>query len=670
MKKIFTLLLFIVLVAGGLQLSAQAKRTALIEESTSATCPPCAATNPILLKYLQPYGNKVIKLAYQCYIPSVGDPMYASNTTEVTTRLNYYGIASAPNARLDGLKFGASSHPIELVNDPSILDTRLDLESPIEITVDHIIMLGTAGAKDSMDITVRIKNVSASDFSNANYVLHTVIVEEQINFVKQAATNGETEFHTVMRKMLPSAAGTKITDVIAPGATKTVTFRAAVPTYTYSYKEIAVLAFVQNNTASSKEVIQAALSEPKVVNGVYYDLAITAGKPNGRVDNCDNTVGYDLTITNLSTGTDTIKSIDIIPYVNGGAKTKSTWTGVLLPGGTVTHKVGNQTMPVGNSTLNVAIDKINAGTIKDLNLINNFQSQSVFTTYNSAVAGTEIKQNFEAPIGTGAPPKTLLINEGIRIFKIDSSIFAFNGVNPPVGVSGFGNSRYSLLYYFMDGGVAGLSSSIIFDKVDLTNSKNTKISWSYAYTTKDGNSSDKMEVLVSKDCGATWTSVYEKQGEDLKTCDPDPSRYHYPGIYNAYPEDWKIEGVDLSAYDGTPELNIRFKGTGGNGQGYFLDDVNVAGGAPNATNDPGILKSLNVSPNPATDHLVIKLNVEENANATISLSDMSGRVVSSTQKNLFGGYNQFSIPVNQTSGIYILEVKTEKGVRTEKVSIF
>ncbi len=668
MKKISTILILL-LVAMSFLATAQAPRTVLFEHFTSATCPPCATTNPIFQRFLQPYGPKVISLAFQCNIPAVGDPMYGHNTTEVGTRMTYYGINSAPNARMDGKPPApgtqSPTHPLNVTAD--ILDTRLAVESPIELHVDHIVILGTGGAKDSMEITIDIKNVGSSDFSNANYVLQTCIVEELIRFPKQAATNGETEFHTVMRKMIPSAAGSKFTETLAPGATKTIKYKAAIPTYIYSYKELAVVAYMQNNLASSKEVLQAAMSHPKAINGVYFDVAIESTTLSGRVDNCDNTVGLEVKLTNLSTSTDTIKTIDLIPMVNGGNKTKSTWTGVLLPGETATHKIGNQTLAYGIGTMNVFIDKINGGAIKDLNVVNNFKEQTTLLTFNPAIAGTELKQNFELPVGTGAPAKSLFLNEGVRIFKIDSSIFNNGTSNPPVGVGGFGNGRYSLLYYFMDGGVEGRSSSIIFDRIDLTNSKQTKLKWSYAYTTKTLDSYDKMEVLISKDCGETWTSVYENQGENMKTCDPDPSRFNYPGIYNAYPEDWKIEEVDLSKYDGQTDLHVRFKGTGGGGQGYFLDDINI--GSAVATNDPGILRSLSISPNPATDMINIKVNTEENAKANISLTDINGRVVRTIIKELSAGQNYIPMNVTEIPGIYILEVKTEKGVRTEKVSI-
>ncbi|HMW38432.1 MAG: T9SS type A sorting domain-containing protein [Saprospiraceae bacterium] len=670
MKKTFTLFFFLGILSS-LSVFAQAPRTILIEEFTSATCPPCAATNPIFKKFVEQFGGKVINMAFQCNIPTTGDPMYAANTSDVNTRMTYYGINSAPNCRMDGKVAGidpngaASTHPLYL--GANTVNNRLAVTSPIEIKVTHNVILGTGGAKDSMEINVDIKNVSSSDFSNANYVLQTAIIEELIRFPKQAATNGETEFHVVMRKMLPSAAGTKITDVIAPGATKTVTFKAAVPTYIYSYKELAVVAYLQNNTASSKEIIQTGISEPKTINGLYYDVAAD-GKIINRVDNCDNTVGYEINVTNLSTGTDTIKTIDFIPVVGGSNKTKSTWTGVLLPGGSITHKLGNQTMPVGIAGFNVYVDKINGGAIKDLNVVNNFGQESKLTTFNNAVSGPEIHQGFETPIATTAPPNTFFLNEGVRIFKQDSTFARLNGQDPPYGMGGYGKSRYMVFYAFSDGGVAGASSSVIFDKIDLSASKATKMVWDYAYAVRDAGSFDKMEVLVSTDCGSTWTSVYEKQGEDMKSCDPDLSQSFIPGFFLPQTYEWKTEELDLRAYDGTPELMIRMKGTAGNGWAYFLDNVNVSSGT--ATNNPGILKSLSIAPNPTTEVINIRVQAEESSQATVSLTDLNGRTVSSYNRAINAGYNQITIPAAAQAGVYVVEVKTAKGVRTEKVTVF
>ena len=551
----------------------------MIEDFSSATCPPCALTNPIFRAFLEPFGKSVESVAFQCHIPVTGDPMYAQNIPDVSTRVAYYAINTAPNCRVDGkISAPGTSNPDHPLNvTASYLNARLAVTSPIEINVDHKLLLGSNGAKDSMEIIVAIKNVSATNFNNANYVLQTAIIERQIRFSKQAASNGEFEFYNVMRKMIPSAAGTKILDTIAAGATKIVSFKVSIPAYIYSYSEIGVVAYVQNNLASSKEVIQTGISEPKAITSPYTDLSLEAINFANRDNQCDNNYSFALTIKNLSSNTDTIKSIDFIPYIGGAAKPKITWSGILLAGQTLNYNINNQIAALGSQYVNVAIDKIDNGAKKDINFINNTKEQVNLVTFSGAIAGKTIKQGFELPIGQTASPNTIFLNEGVRLFKGDSSL-ATNGAGkaPPYGLGGFGASRYMVFFAFSDGpAVIGKSASVIFDKIDLSNSASTRMSWSYAYAAKNSSSTDKMEVLVSTNCGETWTSVYEKQGEAMNSCTPDLSTSHLPGFFIPNPTQWVKTSVDLSAYDGAPELMIRMKGTGGDGWAYFLDDVNV-----------------------------------------------------------------------------------------------
>ncbi|MBK8734941.1 MAG: T9SS type A sorting domain-containing protein [Saprospiraceae bacterium] len=448
-----------------------------------------------------------------------------------------------------------------------------------------------------------------------------------------------------------------------------MSFKVPIPAYIYSYSELGVVAYVQNNTASSKEVIQTGVSQPKAITGLYTDLSLESINITNKDNQCDNNFSFALSIKNLSTTKDTIKSVDFIPVIGGVAKPKVTWSGVLLPGQTVNYNINNQIATVGAAFVNVSIDKINNGVVKDLNLLNNTLEETNLVTFNGTIAGTSIKQGFELPVGTSASPNTFFYNEGVRIFKQDST-FARNasGVAPPYGMGGFGASRYMVFFAFSDGpGVIGASSSVVFDKIDLSNSASTRMSWSYAYAAKNSSSTDKMEVLVSTNCGETWTSVYEKQGEAMNSCTPDLSTSHIPGFFLPDPTQWTKTSVDLSAYDGTPELMIRMKGTAGDGWAYFLDDVNV--GSVVATNDENSIKSIAVSPNPAKDFIELKISSDENTTAVINLNDSNGKTVQSEIKSIKAGLNDYTISLNQTPGLYFVEVKTSKGVITKKVIV-
>ena len=153
------------------------------------------------------------------------------------------------------------------------------------MSVEHSLTLDNG--KDSMEIKVNIKNVSAVDFTGANYFLQVAITEKDIRFPKQAATNGEIEFSNVMRKMVPNASGTKLVDRFAPGATTTIPFKVAKPAYHYSLKHFGVVAFVQNNAtpgADAQSVFQPADSFAVEPQGTpYYDVSMTLAIVKNRV---------------------------------------------------------------------------------------------------------------------------------------------------------------------------------------------------------------------------------------------------------------------------------------------------------------------------------------------------------------------------------------------------
>ncbi|MBK9641397.1 MAG: hypothetical protein IPO72_08970 [Saprospiraceae bacterium] len=101
----------------------------------------------------------------------------------------------------------------------------------------------------------------------------------------------------------------------------------------------------------------------------------------------------------------------------------------------------------------------------------------------------------------------------------------------------------------------------MIDKLDLSGGVKTQMEWNYAYAVKDGvGSTDNMEISVSPDCGDSWSVVYSKSGEDLASVPSvDIVNSHIPGFWLPLPDQWKQEKLDLSAFDGTPELMIRFK---------------------------------------------------------------------------------------------------------------
>ena len=101
MKK-FTLILFSFFLVTSITFG-QSQRMVLIEELTSATCPPCASQNPAFNTLLNANTDIVTSVKYQMNWPIAGgDPFYLDNPVDNNARRTYYGVNSIPHVVLDG----------------------------------------------------------------------------------------------------------------------------------------------------------------------------------------------------------------------------------------------------------------------------------------------------------------------------------------------------------------------------------------------------------------------------------------------------------------------------------------------------------------------------------------------------------------------------------------
>jgi hypothetical protein len=655
MKQFYSLIVLGLLTA--LNADAQAPRRVLVEEFTQASCPPCALYNPKFHGIIFTPGNetKVTLLCYQVSWPGT-DPMNLQNPTEVASRVSYYGVQGVPDCVADGgtTETGSAIFHDNIANfTQSVIDDRAVETSPIELTIDHTVRTKL----DSVTITVSVKNVSANDLPDS-YTLHTILTEKTIEFATPPGTNGELEFYDVMRKMIPNASGTKLGG-LAAGATKNYTFTVVIPSYVYSLHNLGAIAFVQNT--GKKEVLQSAESLPKPLpNGAtFLDLKANA-EVVGYTGLCDPNVSFKVNFIN--NGTDSIKTVSVDLLVNN-VKQGSTKIDTinLLAGGTDSYEFKNINIKAGKNSLNYRINNINGVNNKDIDKLNHLGvAKTLFNVANAAYA-TEMHEGFAGPRSTFPAHCYVDNTSSMSVFPADKAYFA-----APDEVGGFGLSPFSLFWDFYFG-PPNTEVKIFWDKLDLTNSVNTHLTLSRAYAQLD-NENAWFKVEASKDCGANWSEVYFKQGADLATVAPVPGNYFAP-----LASEWAKDKVPMTDFDGAPEVLIRISGynppSGSNLM--FIDDINVAA-EPLSTNDPGILTSMKVYPNPSSDVINIEINSKEAANANIELFDLNGKAVGVLDHNLKLGVGSnaksYSIKAYH-SVLYKLKIVTDKGVRNTTINI-
>ena len=79
---------------------------------------------------------------------------------------------------------------------------------------------------------------------------------------------------------------------------------------------------------------------------------------------------------------------------------------------------------------------------------------------------------------------------------------------------------------------------------------------------------------------------------------------------------------------------------------------------------------MKMYPNPATNNVNVTFSSEESANAVLSVMNLMGQTVYTENVNIQEGYNMVNLSVNNfRSGVYMVNIKTNKGTSTQKLIV-
>ena len=185
--------LILLMFASTLIVNAQgAKKYVLFEHFTNASCPPCATLNPAFQALYDQNETKAHHIAYHTSWPGF-DPMYQSNTSESTNRVQYYGVSGVPDMIRSGTDLDGPGAATQ-----ADIDMITSQTSPISISVEQSKKSDTEG---KVDITV----TTHGDMPNGNWVIRTAVVEKYLDYGSAPGSNGETDFPNIFRKMITEA---------------------------------------------------------------------------------------------------------------------------------------------------------------------------------------------------------------------------------------------------------------------------------------------------------------------------------------------------------------------------------------------------------------------------------------------------------------------------------
>lgn len=648
MKK-FILLFTILLSANALY--SQATRLVLFEHFTQASCGPCASQNPPFAALLATNTSKAVKIAYQTSWPGT-DPMNAANPSEVATRRSYYGVNSVPNVR-NASMFAAGTSPANITQ--SQIDARYNLTPDMSVILTHQLTSGY----DSVQIAVSVSNSSTSTLTSGSagsLKLHLALVEETINYSSAPGSNGETVFHNVMRKMIPNANGTTLSDTWTAGQNQTYQFTIPLPSYIANLGEIAFVAFVQDD--SNKDIKNAAFSPKQAVSGLAdVSLASMNATTNSY---CDPNVTPSITIQN--SGSMTITSATVSYTVNGGNQVSQNWTGSIAAGQTATVAFPQTTLSTGANEIIGLVEFPNGGV--DYAPINNTSAPTTVNVLSNTPNYAPYTLDFEGVGYLQIPTNLIKENTPGENPRVGGMAQAnVNGINHDLGA--WGQSTTSIRWDFPT--IApGIVSSLITEKISLSTISDPKLYFTTAYAPRANNSNDELKVFVSTDCGSTWNSIFSPSGSSLVTgASTTSNARYYPN-----PNEWLTHKISLANYATGSPIMLKFEGTSAAGQCLYLDNIWVSTNVLGSEED-FISDNLSIFPNPTSN--LAKFNVEliSESDVSISIFNLSGqKVINVDSQTLPSGNHTLEVPVSELpNGLYNARISINGKVQNLRFTV-
>lgn len=293
--------------------------------------------------------------------------------------------------------------------------------------------------------------------------------------------------------------------------------------------------------------------QPKFKRDIQF---VSINQPNTVV--CEGPMAPSVTVRN--NGSEAITGFKVGYTINAGTPQQATFTGVnIAPNTTSTVTLPSSTLTPGQYTIRAySFDPITASGTGDLATYNDTLSKTF------SVAGT-----VNAPLVEGFEGATFPSAGWSRVNPDNSITWSRATVGSASSASAFVNT-YN---YPSNGQIDELYTPLIkYSGVDSVKLEFDLSAATYSYPGTTGIPIDTLEVLLTKDCGATFTTIYKKWGEDLQTID-DPN---YPKTEEFIPKNqrlWRRESIDLTRFASDPSVMLAFRVTNNYENNIFIDNV-------------------------------------------------------------------------------------------------
>jgi pimeloyl-ACP methyl ester carboxylesterase len=295
-------------------------------------------------------------------------------------------------------------------------------------------------------------------------------------------------------------------------------------------------------------------------------------------------------------GDSVIHSLDINIQV-GNTSVNQQWTGTLLPNHFASIPLSIAAATEGTASMAVTLSTVN-GQVDSIPT-NNSLAQEI------AIASSEnpasVVQTFDDP----SHPWFIHSSGSLFGWSLDDQV-------KHSGTQSISTFNTALLFYTKEA-VESFSSPFISVSGLAKKELNFDVAFAYfnytpPYVTTETDFADTLEILISTDCGATYTSLYKKGGKELATkAEPIVNALSIQSISFIPTEDeWRTETIDLSAYATAEHAIFRFNCISGMGGILNIDNISLGAAYVGLSEKTAPSMNIKIYPNPAADHLTIE----------------------------------------------------------------
>jgi hypothetical protein len=383
------------------------------------------------------------------------------------------------------------------------------------------------------------------------------------------------------------------------------------------------------------QLITSNACQPVLLNENDATL-IRVSSPEKRI--CDNQFIPGIVVRN--SGLDTLKILNVTATLDGEVIENLAWHGSVSYNQTINVSLSSVTASEGNHSLQIKISQPNGKTDEH----DADDTATLAFQYFSPVA--KMDEGFEGEFPSA----------GWDVANPDGGT-TWKKIN---GAAASGNG--SVMLETFDKSVPG-RDDLRLREIEIPEVDSAFLSFYVAASENmvsafRSDSPDTLEVLVSTDCGATFTSLYKKSGSALNTSTDATGTYFTPAA-----DEWRKDSVNLASYINNGKILIAFRGEASPYNNIYLDNIRLR----TVIINPNLKESgFLVTPNPVKSMLTVQFYPPPTDLRSIALYSVTGQKTREINTSGNGTFYQIDV-ASLPAGTYILTARFANKMMQKKI---